>query len=72
MAIYNLEGSGWSTKDLNKGRYYRLLAGISKHKETFKFLACLLEKGTKIRFWKPIDVVWNHSQENFPTCSPCY
>ena len=44
---------GWSTKDLNRGRSYRLWADILKHKEVFfSFSAFLLGDETKIRFWK--------------------
>ena len=53
MAIYGLEENDWSTKAPNRGRSYRLWAGILKHKETFfNFSTFLLGKGTKIRFWK--------------------
>ena len=52
VAIYGLKENAWSTKDPNRGRSYRLWAGILKHKETFKLLAFLLGEGTIIRFWK--------------------
>ena len=52
MVIYDLEENGWSTKYPNREKSYRLWAGILKHKETFKFSAFVLGKGTKIRFWK--------------------
>ena len=45
MAIYGLEENGWSTKDPNTGKSYRLWADILKHKETFfKFSAFVLRK----------------------------
>ena len=53
MWPFGLEENGWSTKDPNRGKSYRLWAYIMKHKETFfKFSAFKLGNGNKIRFWK--------------------
>ena len=49
VAIYGLEENGWSTKDPNTGKSYRLWADILKHKETFfKFSAFVLRNQNQI------------------------
>ena len=45
VALYGLEENGWSTKNPNRGKSYRLWVGILKHKDTFfKFSAFVLGK----------------------------
>ena len=67
MAIYGLEENGWSTKDPNRGKSYRLWAGILKHKEIFfKLSAFVLGEGTKISFWKDNWCAAEPLAEKFP------
>ena len=75
MWPFGLEENGWSTKDPNRGKSYRLWAYIMKHKETFfKFSAFKLGNGNKIRFWKNSyderqDTVLRKRTKKIPTSS---
>lgn len=51
VAIYGLEDIAWATKVPNRGRSFRLWAGILKHKEFLNLVTFLLGHGKNIRFW---------------------
>ena len=70
VAIYDLEENGWSTKDPNRGKSYRLWAGIFKHKETFNFSAFVLGE-QKSDFGRTNGVPRKHLQKNSLTYSLC-
>ena len=72
MAIYGLEENGWSTKDPNREQSYRLWASILKHKETFKFSAFVLRKGTKIRFAEEFPTLFSLSLNKDAFVADCW